>query len=174
MQFPRDAAVTASLRSQEIKQCFAEVSAPAGQQCSCTSASLKEKSINMQTLAPRWHPSVPQGPSTEAAGDMMDERGQAAGGEAAAASSTEQCRALGCQGGSREQQLARGERLCTSIMRARSQMVALPWTFWVAFRQCYPSSLLTMTTIALMTNSGSHMPLISPSLAFPYKTLQTL
>lgn len=69
----------------------------------------------------------------------------------------------GSRGGS---SLPRGERLCTTARRARSQMVLLPRTAWVAFGQRHPSSSLTMTAIALMINSGSHMLLIIPSFAF--------
>lgn len=103
---------------------------------------------------------------------MTDEGGCAAGGEAAAAGGAEQCRGAGdrCLGGATvaagSSSLPRGERLCTTFVRARSQMVVPPRTAWVAFGQRYPSSRLTMTAIALMTNSGSHMPLIIPSFAF--------
>lgn len=69
----------------------------------------------------------------------------------------------GSRGGS---SLPRGERLCATVTGARSQMVLPLWTAWAAFGQRYPSSRLTMTATALMTNSGSHMPLIIPSFVF--------
>lgn len=69
--------------------------------------------------------------------------------------------------------LPRGDRLCATATGAPSQMVLPPRTGWVAFGQRYPSSRLTVTATALMTNSGSHMLLIIPSFAFWYKALQT-
>lgn len=69
--------------------------------------------------------------------------------------------------------LPRGDRLCATATGAPSQMVLPPRMAWVAFGQCYPSSRLTVTATALMTNSGSHMLLIIPSFSFWYKALQT-
>lgn len=143
----RDVAVTASLRSHEIKQAFAEDRVPHARQKASRSAAVTPRPPDDAHLSRR-------DPGGELPVTWRMKASRLREGK-------EQ---LPAAPGARVE--PRGGRLWSPLTRARSQMVPPSWTAWIALGQCCTSSRLTATATALMTNSGSHMLLITPSLAF--------